>query len=166
MADINATLAERGARYGDFTDHARVTMSMIDILRTDKASGYNEAPNYVRLAIDVILNKIARACTGDPLYNDNWHDIIGYAKLVEDRVNALCPVAEAVMPEVKVKLTDDQLRAYGVDPHKGRMSTWGEILFERQRMAQVEEAARVYGGQTRKTRAKDDGVIYGEDFQD
>lgn len=86
--DISATLAERGSRYGDFTDHARVTMALCDVVRFDESSKYNDMSPDKRLAIDVILNKIARACTGDPEYDDNWHDIIGYAKLVEDRLNA------------------------------------------------------------------------------
>lgn len=86
--DIKATLSERSSRYGDFTDHARVTMALCDVVRFDPASKYNEMPAHHRLAIDVILNKIARACTGDPNYDDNWHDIIGYAKLVEDRIIA------------------------------------------------------------------------------
>lgn len=86
--DITATLAERGSRYGDFTDHARVTMGLCDVVRNDPASKYNAMTPDKRLAIDVILNKIARACTGDPEYDDNWHDIIGYAKLVEERLSA------------------------------------------------------------------------------
>lgn len=85
MADVETTLSERGARYGDFTDHARVTVALIDVLRTDRKSNYNMAPPAQRLAADVILNKLARAFTGDVWYDDNWHDIQGYAKLVEDR---------------------------------------------------------------------------------
>lgn len=84
--DIEQTLEERTGRYGDFTDHARVTMAMCDVVRHDPASHYNSMPPHQRLAIDVILNKIARACTGDNNYDDNWHDIVGYAKLVEDRL--------------------------------------------------------------------------------
>ena len=38
-----------------------------------------------RQALSVIAAKIARILNGDPEYKDNWHDIQGYAKLVEDR---------------------------------------------------------------------------------
>jgi hypothetical protein len=33
--------------------------------------------------LDLIMTKIGRILTGDPDYKDNWHDIAGYAKLVE-----------------------------------------------------------------------------------
>lgn len=84
--EIEDTLAQRGKRYGDYTDHSRVTMLLCDVVRRDPASGYNSMSYDKRLAVDVILNKIARICTGDPEYDDNWHDIIGYATLVEARL--------------------------------------------------------------------------------
>jgi len=31
----------------------------------------------------MILHKIARILNGDPEYSDNWHDIAGYATLIE-----------------------------------------------------------------------------------
>jgi len=37
----------------------------------------------------MILHKIARIVNGDPDYTDSWHDIAGYAKLVEDRLNGI-----------------------------------------------------------------------------
>ena len=83
LTGVAKTLAERGARYGDFTDHAHVAMDLKDRLRA--------APNWEILtqdkqqALDVIADKIARILTGDPEYTDNWHDIQGYAKLAEDR---------------------------------------------------------------------------------
>lgn len=83
MSDIEKTLAERGARYGDFTDHARLAQALQDVMRS--------MPNWDALtpdkkqALTVIADKIARILSGDPEYTDNWHDIAGYAKLAEDR---------------------------------------------------------------------------------
>lgn len=83
---INDTLAERGKRYGDFTDHARISQ--------DIQAAMQRAPNWPKLddtkreGLIIIAHKIARALNGDPEYKDNWHDIAGYAKLVEDRCNA------------------------------------------------------------------------------
>jgi hypothetical protein len=37
----------------------------------------------------MIFCKITRILTGDPNYTDNWHDIAGYAKLVEIELNKL-----------------------------------------------------------------------------
>lgn len=83
MSDLNATLAERGSRYGDFTDHAQVAQALQDVMR----SGVNwvQVDCVKRQALTVICDKIARVVTGDPEYRDNWHDIQGYARLAEDR---------------------------------------------------------------------------------
>ena len=35
----------------------------------------------------MILHKIGRILNGDPNYADSWHDIAGYAKLVEDELS-------------------------------------------------------------------------------
>jgi hypothetical protein len=43
----------------------------------------------MKQALSTIADKIARILNGDPYYVDNWHDIIGYAKLIEDRINML-----------------------------------------------------------------------------
>ncbi|MBE9472959.1 MAG: hypothetical protein IMY75_12755, partial [Chloroflexi bacterium] len=37
-------------------------------------------------ALEMIQHKIARILNGDPRYADNWLDIAGYARLVEDRI--------------------------------------------------------------------------------
>lgn len=34
----------------------------------------------------MIFQKISRIVNGDPDYADNWHDIQGYARLVEERL--------------------------------------------------------------------------------
>lgn len=88
MPDIDATLAERGARYGDFTDHADVAQQLQDVIRFDGTTprvGWAKLSAVQRQALTVIADKIARILTGDPDYTDNWHDIQGYAKLAEDR---------------------------------------------------------------------------------
>lgn len=80
---VDETLAERGARYGDFADHARMAQR---IQRAMHTAGWESLPDMHRQALTVIADKIARVLTGDPNYPDNWHDIQGYAKLVEDRL--------------------------------------------------------------------------------
>lgn len=83
MTDLSDTLAERGARYGDFTDHAAIAQSLQDPMRA--APGWEKLSPVKRQALTVIADKIARILSGDPEYKDNWHDIAGYAKLAEDR---------------------------------------------------------------------------------
>lgn len=83
MIMIEDTLSERGSRYGDFTDHARIAQNVQDAMRCEK--GWLQLDPVKKQALTVIADKIARVLSGDPEYKDNWHDIQGYAKLVEDR---------------------------------------------------------------------------------
>ncbi len=83
MTEIDATLAERGTRYGDFSDHAVVAQRLQDVMR--ERQGWEQLDAVKRQALTVIADKIARILTGDPEYVDNWHDIQGYAKLAEQR---------------------------------------------------------------------------------
>lgn len=84
MTDITTTLAERGARYGVFADHADICQALKAEMYS--RSGWDRLANDQRLALEVIADKIARILNGDPNYHDNWHDIQGYAKLVADRL--------------------------------------------------------------------------------
>lgn len=79
--EVANTLTERGSRYGDFANHARVTQSIMTAIAT--SPNWRELPAVHRQALTVIADKIARILTGDPNYEDNWHDIQGYARLVE-----------------------------------------------------------------------------------
>lgn len=84
-SDIDVTLARRGNNYGDFSENASVAQYLKDGLH--EADSWFAAPDYVREATDMILSKLARCFSGNTLYVDNWTDIQGYAKLVEDRLN-------------------------------------------------------------------------------
>lgn len=86
-AGIDATLAERGSRYGDFSHRARIAQNIQDVMRAEATGWAALAPDQ-RQALTVIADKIARMLNGDPNYRDNWHDIVGYAKLVDDRLLA------------------------------------------------------------------------------
>jgi hypothetical protein len=84
MTNIEETLAERGSRYGGFTKHASIAQQLQTVMR--EQPGWHNLAMDQRQALTVISDKIARMLNGDPDYRDNWHDIIGYAKLVEDRL--------------------------------------------------------------------------------
>lgn len=86
MTAIETTLAERGARYGAFAEHAVIAQNLQDVMRGTE--GWNKLVADQKQALTVIADKIARMLNGDPDYLDNWHDIIGYAKLVETRMVA------------------------------------------------------------------------------
>ena len=129
---IEHTLAERGNRYGDFTDHADLAQGIQFrmqkfCLKADNADGFIEPwkdrlNNVQRQALTVIADKIARILSGDPNYADNWHDIQGYAKLVEDRLpqpaEGLFDEAAAVAAKAAADVDLQQMRSAGtpIDP--------------------------------------------------
>lgn len=83
---IEKTLAERGSRYGpSYSELSKLSQSLKRTMRS--APNWPTMPADVRESLEMIQLKIARICCGDPDYADNWHDIIGYAKLVEDRLH-------------------------------------------------------------------------------
>ena len=103
MSNVENTLSERGARYGDFTDHADIADALINVCG---GNGYGPQTNFSRLdpvkrqSIRVICDKLARILSpgGDPEYRDNWHDIQGYAKLAEDRCKDGDAAAQQELP--------------------------------------------------------------------
>jgi len=97
MDDISKTLAERGARYGDFSVHAKICQDLQDVMHQTSGMhagiirGWPALDAVKKQALTVIDDKIARILSGDPEYKDNWHDLQGYAKLAEDRCNVAVP---------------------------------------------------------------------------
>lgn len=81
---LTQTLQTRGARYGTFQDNARIAQRLKDVVRS--AGKWDEMSHDQREAVDMILSKVSRLTTGDPDYIDNWHDISGYAQLIEERL--------------------------------------------------------------------------------
>lgn len=84
---VTNTLEERGSRYGRFADHALIAQGIQDVMRA--APKWNDLDPDMKQALSVIADKIGRILNGDPFYGDNWHDIQGYAKLIEDRINMI-----------------------------------------------------------------------------
>lgn len=82
---IENTLAERKGRYGSFHEHARISQNlkraMVD------SPNWDGLPDDMREALDMVQHKIARILNGDPTYHDSWHDMIGYTKLIADRLD-------------------------------------------------------------------------------
>jgi hypothetical protein len=87
--DINATLAERGQRYGSFQGHAEVTQDLKACITAHLVARSKVLAADQQEALDMIAHKIGRIINGDPDYADSWHDIAGYAQLVNDRLNGV-----------------------------------------------------------------------------
>jgi len=85
LQSVEATLKERGNRYGDFADHASIAIRLKQIV-DDNLEGVGAEP-YMYESLHMIMHKVARILNGDPFYDDSWRDIAGYAQLVVDELN-------------------------------------------------------------------------------
>ena len=84
MTDVTKTLKERGSRYGGFSENARLTQGLMALI---EAHWNGDAmPAEHKEALHMICHKISRITCGDEWYDDNLHDIAGYAKLLEEYV--------------------------------------------------------------------------------
>lgn len=80
---VDATLADRQATYGSFEDVACVTQDLLSVL---KRTGFDSLPKPHKEAFHMICSKMGRIVNGDFNHLDSWHDIGGYAKLIEDMI--------------------------------------------------------------------------------
>lgn len=80
------TLASRGVDYGDFADVADVAQKLKRVVGAELLARGKPLHPDQHEAISMICSKLARIINGDPDLIDNWHDIAGYATLVERRL--------------------------------------------------------------------------------
>lgn len=85
MSNVQATLEERGKRYGPFTNHAEITQGIKHVMQD--YVGWSKLSPSQKESLEMIAHKIGRILNGDPDYADSWHDIAGYATLVEKELN-------------------------------------------------------------------------------
>lgn len=85
LSSLSSTLVERGSRYGKFIDHALISQELVRVL--ERGNSWDALWVDQKEALEMIMHKIARILNGDPDYADSWHDIAGYATLVEQRLN-------------------------------------------------------------------------------
>ena len=90
---IEKILQSRRSTYGSFTDICSTSQQFKTLVRNtihDRRSvDASLFTPYMLESLDMILHKIARIIHGNPRYADNWVDIIGYAKLVAERLEEL-----------------------------------------------------------------------------
>jgi hypothetical protein len=80
---IEVTLEERGSIYGDYETLATTAQQLKDVVRM--GANYDSLSMPMKESVDMICHKIARIVNGGhPQELDHWHDIAGYAKLIED----------------------------------------------------------------------------------
>lgn len=83
-SEIDKTLGNRGNRYGDFASHSVITQNIKYAMSCSR--NWNTLEPDQKECLEMIAHKIGRILNGDPDYKDSWHDIVGYAKLVDDRL--------------------------------------------------------------------------------
>lgn len=84
---VAETLKQRGKRYGDFDEHARITQSLKAAMYNTAAYQEGRLSDSQKEALEMIQHKVGRILNGDPNYADSWHDIAGYAQLVEEELS-------------------------------------------------------------------------------
>ncbi len=78
---IEKTLEGRDRTHGDFKTQARFAEKLRG--ECEETGEFYKIPADMRYAISMILMKISRIVHGKPFVKDHWHDIAGYATLVE-----------------------------------------------------------------------------------
>ena len=86
MTDIKVILEDRGRKYGEFGEHARITQGIKDIMKSGRS--WDDCSPAMKETLDMLAHKIGRIVNGDPSYDDSWVDIIGYTQLT---LNTLRP---------------------------------------------------------------------------
>ena len=79
---VQSTLNTRSSTHGDFIDNSVVMQGLKELCHTHK--GWKKLDCYHRESIDMICHKLGRILCGNPDHTDHWHDIAGYATLVEN----------------------------------------------------------------------------------
>jgi hypothetical protein len=84
---VEKTISERKSTHGDFYTQASSSVRIINALEGGKNWRWMEADQ--KEALILIAVKLGRILTGNAYEPDHWHDIAGYAQLVENRLNGL-----------------------------------------------------------------------------
>lgn len=83
-ASVESTLHIRGSRYGTLAGNGAVSQAIKVAMRS--GGQWPTMSSDQQEALDQFACKIARICTGDPDYVDNWLDVEGYARLVRNKL--------------------------------------------------------------------------------
>ena len=88
MEDQRQTLKTRGNVYGDFVCGTGVEVSMLHAITNNYRNNHNgkDMPMRSQVWLSKIVMKLSRLSV-TPDHIDSWHDIAGYAMLIEDALN-------------------------------------------------------------------------------
>lgn len=80
---VRQTLKTRQSQYGSFEDVATATQDLLKIL---EKTGLKSLPSMHKEALHMICSKMVRIVNGDHNFIESWHDIAGYATLMENEL--------------------------------------------------------------------------------
>jgi hypothetical protein len=89
VGTVDGTLEERGNRYGKFSGHAKITQDIKHVIQSSKNWAFLSPSQ--RESLDMVAHKLGRILNGDPDYADSWHDIAGYASLIDKQLTGEDP---------------------------------------------------------------------------
>lgn len=81
------TINNREPLYGNFANRARIAIGIKNAMHI--AQGWSQLSDAQKQSLDTIADKISRILNGDPNHLDSWHDIAGYAQLVEQDIKRM-----------------------------------------------------------------------------
>ena len=81
---VQETLADRHKRYGRYGDVAITSQCLQAVMQS--AKNWDAMPADMRESLQMMASKMARVLNGDMECVDSWHDLQGYARLIEERL--------------------------------------------------------------------------------
>lgn len=78
---IQDTLNDRESTHGDYIAQCNLTRALL--ANMEYSENWEELYPFQKEALHMIAVKVARLLQGDACEPDHWHDIAGYATLVE-----------------------------------------------------------------------------------
>ena len=79
---VRQTLNQRQSQYGSFEDVAQTTEQLFQVIKG--GASFVDFTESQRMALYMIFSKVARLSNGDCNHKDSWHDIAGYATLIDE----------------------------------------------------------------------------------
>jgi len=69
----------RGQTHGDWKEQATLARTLKECIH--HSMGWTRMDASQQEALEMIMVKVSRICTGNPEFDDHWDDIMGYAHL-------------------------------------------------------------------------------------
>lgn len=87
LSKVGDTLNIRELTHGSYIDNSALSEALLDLCKGKLVDTNFEAMSSdQKYSITMFCYKMARILVGNPNHSDSWHDIAGYATLVDNRL--------------------------------------------------------------------------------